>query len=69
MSDRLTTAGITDGVLTSDDSAWDWQRLPALADEFLAWYFRPENAIGEDFRQWSQRCLGCLAEELEGSRS
>ena len=45
---------------------WDWQRLPALPDEFLAWYFRPEKAIGENFREWSQRCLGYLAEELEG---
>jgi hypothetical protein len=62
-------AAVTDGFLTSDDSAWDWQRLPALPDEFLAWYFRPEQAIGEDFREWSQRCLGRLAEELEGGRN
>jgi hypothetical protein len=34
-------AAITDGFLTSDDSASDWQRLPALPDDFLAWYFRP----------------------------
>jgi hypothetical protein len=57
-------AAITDGFLTSDDSAWE--RLPALPNEFLSWYFRPEKAIGENFREWSQRCLGFLAQELEG---
>jgi hypothetical protein len=62
-------AAITDGFLTSDDSAWDWQRLPALPDEFLTWYFRPEKAIGDNFREWSQRCLGYLAEELEGGHN
>jgi hypothetical protein len=62
-------AAITDGFVTSDDSAWDWQRLPALPDEFLGWYFRPERAIGENFREWSQRCLDSLAEELERTGS
>ncbi len=62
-------AAITNGFLDSDDSAWDWQRLPALPDEFLTWYFRPEKAIGENFREWSQRCLDHLAEELEGGRN
>jgi hypothetical protein len=59
-------AAITDGFVTSDDRAWDSQRLPALPEEFLTWYFRPEKAIEENFREWSQRCLGFLAEELEG---
>jgi hypothetical protein len=62
-------AAITVGFLTSDDSASDWQRLPALPDEFLAWYFQPEKAIGQSFREWSERCLGKLAEELEGGRN
>jgi hypothetical protein len=58
---------LTDGFITSDDSAWDWQRLPALPDEFLSWYFRPEKAIEENFREWSQRCLGFLPAELENA--
>src|SRR5262249_44106569 len=60
-------AALTDGFVTSDDSAWDWQRLPALPDEFLSWYFRPEKAIEENFREWSERCIGFLAEELRGT--
>jgi hypothetical protein len=59
-------ADITEGFVTSDDSAWDWQRLPALPNEFLTWYFRPEQAIAENFREWSRRSLAFLAEELEG---
>jgi hypothetical protein len=62
-------AAVTEGFVTSDDSAWDRERLPALPDEFLTWYFRPEKAIGENFREWSQRCVGFLAEELEGVRN
>ena len=58
-------AAITDGFLTSDDSAWDWKRFSALPDEFLEWYFRPEKALGDNFREWSQRCLGHLAKELK----
>lgn len=60
-------AALTGGFVTSEDGAWDWQRLPALPDEFLTWYFRPENAIEENFRKWSQQCLGFLAQELDGA--
>jgi hypothetical protein len=59
-------ATITNGFLTSDDSAWDWERLPAPPHEFLKWYFRPEYAIAGNFREWSQRCIGHLSEELDG---
>lgn len=57
-------AAITDGFVYSMDSAWDWERMPALPEEFLGWYFRPEQALKEDFRSWSKRCLEQLAEEL-----
>ena len=59
-------AAITDGFLTSDDSAWDRERLPAVPHEFLNWYFRPEYAIAENFREWSNRCIFQLGEELDG---
>jgi len=58
-------ASITGGFLHSEDSAWDWQRMPALPSEFLSWYFRPAKAIGNNFREWSARCLGYLPEELD----
>jgi hypothetical protein len=59
-------ASLTDGFVHSVDSAWDWDRLPALPQDFLIWYFRPERAIEENFRTWSARCIDHLAEELGG---
>jgi hypothetical protein len=59
-------AALTGGFVLSDDGAWDLQRMPALPEEFLSWYFRPEQALEEEFRSWSQRCLDALTEELEG---
>lgn len=61
-------AAITDGFVFSDDSAWDWERLPALPDDFLDWYFVPELALGEDFREWSERCIKALPDELSAER-
>jgi hypothetical protein len=60
-------AAITDGFVYSDDSAWDWERMPARPAEFLSWYFRPEQALEEKYREWSRRCLDYLPEELEGA--
>ena len=57
-------ASLTDGFVDSIDSAWDWQRLPALPGDFLSWYFRPGLAYEENFREWSARCIASLAEEL-----
>ncbi len=58
-------AAITDGFVYSVDSAWDWERMPALPAEFLSWYFRPEQALKENFCNWSKQCLDHLAEELK----
>lgn len=58
-------AAITGGFIYSNDSAWDWERMPARGDDFLTWYFRPEQALQESTREWSRRCLDHLAAELE----
>lgn len=60
-------ADITGGFIYSSDSAWDWERMPALPAEFFGFYFRPEQALEENFREWSQRCISAVAEELQGS--
>lgn len=57
-------AELTFGFVFSEDSAWDWERMPALPDEFLSWYFVPELALSNDFREWSTRCIELLREEL-----
>lgn len=59
-------ADLTQGFIHSIDSAWDWDRLPAYPADFLKWYFRPEFALEEDFRAWSEGCIDSLPEELDG---
>jgi hypothetical protein len=38
-------AAITDGFVYSMDSAWDYETMPALPEDFLNWYFRPEQTV------------------------
>ena len=60
-------AELTDGFVHSIDSAWDWELMPALPLEFLSWYFRPECTKSKERRDWAQRCLTALPQELGGS--
>lgn len=57
-------AELTDGFVYSIDSAWDWERMPARPDDFLRFYFRPEDALDERHREWSRRCIEQLGAEL-----
>jgi hypothetical protein len=59
-------AELTDGLIFSDDSAWDYERFPCRAAEFFDFYLEPEKAIGSDFRKWSEQCLEWLREETSG---
>jgi hypothetical protein len=57
---------LTEGLIFSDDSAWEAQRFPAEPGDFLRWYFDPDSATEENYREWSARCiLGLKAELLE----
>ena len=58
-------AALTGGFVYSDDSAWDWERMPARPEEFLKFYFRPDQALEPDFQSWSRECIEHLAEELQ----
>ena len=58
-------AAITGGFVYSDDSAWDWERMPARPEEFLKFYFRPDQALEPDFQSWSRECIAQLAAELK----
>ena len=59
-------AELTDGLIFSDDSAWDYERFPCRASEFFDFYLEPDKAIGSNFREWSARCLEWLREETSG---
>lgn len=58
-------AELTCGLITSNDNAWDYERFPATAEEFLSFYFRPESALSESMREWSERCIKLMSAELK----
>ena len=43
-----TLAKLTDGIIYTDDGAWDYEKFPADPNEFLKWYFRLEYATKQD---------------------
>jgi hypothetical protein len=57
-------AELTSGFVISTDGAWDYERMPALPEEFLTWYFRPELALEESKREWSLRHIAGRRDEL-----
>jgi len=58
-------AELTEGFVYSDDSAWDYERFPARAEEFHKWYFEPTEAISAVHAEWARRCL----KDIEGDFS
>jgi hypothetical protein len=58
-------ATLTDGLLDSEDGAWDVERFPATAAEFLSWWYHPDRAIGEHHRTWATQCLAAIRAGIE----
>lgn len=45
-----TLAKLTEGIIYTDDGAWDYKKFPTVPEEFMKWYFRIEYATKqEDF--------------------
>lgn len=57
-------AKLTNGILWTDDGAWDYARFPAETKDFLDWYFVPEKALSKDKMEWSKRCIESIKEEI-----
>lgn len=57
-------AELTNGVLWSDDGAWSIRRFPADHKGFFDWYFVPELALHDDDRDWAERCLAGIPDDL-----
>jgi hypothetical protein len=57
-------AKLTNGILWSDDGAWDNKFFPIEANEFLKYYFRPETASTNNDAEWSQECIDSIKEEI-----
>lgn len=58
-------AELTSGLVTSSDSAWDWTRMPATAEEFFKFYFVPDQALTDEFRALAKDCIRRIPEELQ----
>jgi len=53
-------AKLTDGVIFSDDGAWDYTMLPAKSENFVEWYLSPELTENKDCKKIAQDCIGYL---------
>ncbi|WP_395316907.1 hypothetical protein [Variovorax sp. UC74_104] len=56
-------AELTDGIIYSDDSAWDYDRFPAVAIDFYEWFFDPEKTPDLDRAAWARACLSAIASD------
>ena len=59
-------AELTNGLIMSDDSAWDWKTMPATGPEFLEFYFVPDRTADADCKEWATNCLKLIPEEIAG---
>ena len=57
-------ARLVDGLVHSDDGAWEWERMPMRPDELLAGYFVPERTGDPQKAEWARRCLCGVAEDV-----
>ncbi len=57
---------LTDGLIMSDDSAWEWEKMPYTGDELLSDYFVPDRTDDPEYRDWAERCLAGISENLPG---
>lgn len=58
-------AKLTNGIIYTDDGAWDYSMFPTTANGFLQWYFQPELTANEDYRKFAQDCINLLRVELK----
>ena len=57
-------AELTDGILFSNDGAWDYHYFPCDYSEFLAVYFRPDKTDNQDCQKWAIRCIEQVQKEF-----
>ncbi len=62
-------ATLTNGIIWSDDGAWDYARFPADGKHFLEWYFKPDQALHADNADWARRCIEGIELELNAPQS
>lgn len=60
-------AELVEGIIYTDDGAWDHRLFPMRAAEFLPLYFRPELSQKPEEADWARRCINGFAEDLTGT--
>ena len=50
-------AKLTDGIIYSDDGAWDYSIFPTTPEEFLLCYFRPEYSTDKTIKAFTKQCI------------
>jgi hypothetical protein len=58
-------AQLMDGIVHSIDGASDYRLLPARPADFISWYFRPERTDVPKWKEWAERCIRRLADEVK----
>lgn len=53
-------AELTEGLIYSGDSAWDYEVFPATGPELRDIYFRPNSTSEPDRADWAKRCIAAL---------
>lgn len=56
---------LTDGLIYSDDGAWDYSLFPTTADDFFNWYFKPELSKKYDDKKRAEKCILLIHKEIE----
>lgn len=51
---------LTEGLIYSDDGAWDYKMFPTTADDFFDWYFRPELSSIQEEKDWAKSCIDSI---------
>ncbi len=60
-------ARMTSGIVFSDDSAWEYERMPMRGEDFLECYMIPEKELSVDAKEWSRLCIQAAKDELRAS--
>ena len=58
-------AKLTNGIIYTDDGAWDYSLFPVTANDFCMWYLKPELAVSEEYRIMAQDCINRLRSEFK----
>lgn len=60
-------AELTHGFIWTDDGAWNFKKFPAEPHEFYQWYFKPEMEDHQESKEWAERCLDGIEEEIKAA--